>query len=852
MSTKVRRLYESFQPAHYELRINPDREKKTFHGIVTIKGKKIGRPSARLTFHQSGLTVTSAVITKHDKTGDVNVAVSRINNQKSYDEVRLHTDQPLRTGTYSVELMFSGKITPQMNGIYPCNFEFKGEKKELIATQFESHHAREAFPCIDEPEAKATFDLTLTTPKGEAVIANTPIKEQSTEGDSTVSIFETTPKMSTYLLAFAYGELLCKEAKTKDGVTVRAYATPENVQFTDFGLDVAVKTLEFFNEYFDIPYPLEKCDLIALPDFASGAMENWGCITFREQCLLVDPANTSLHTKQYVAMVVAHELAHQWFGNLVTMRWWTDLWLNEGFASWIEYLATDRNFPEWNMWTQFTVDEQQQAMKLDALENTHPIEVSINHPDEIRTIFDAISYSKGSSVIHMLEQFLGADTFRDGLRVYLKKHAYGNTDTVDLWASLEEVSGQPVKAFMHAWTSQPGFPIVYSEVKEGSLKVLQERFLINREKTTLKDKNLWPVPLLPSSPLSTTLMEKQSYEVPMQGVDTPFLLNAGRSGFYRTAYDASHLTSLTQHVEHGTMSELDRMGLLSDVFEAAKAGYTDTVSALSVMSAYKNETSAVVWDIIAGNISSIRAVMHDEDLRDAMKPFVRGLVHDQLDRLGWEEKAEDSHFDRLLRPSILGMASAADEPTVVEEATKRFEQMKKVEDLTPDIRGVVYGTVSRLGDEKTFDKLLKLHDASTSSEERVTLSSALTNFEQPELYNRALDIIKTDRIRLQDASYWVAYSFSNRFARDTAWKWTIDNWDWLYEKLGSDLSFYRMPIYAARGASDASFLDEYHAFFNTVMKPALERPVKQGAEMIEWQSAWKARDLVAIKKFFGI
>jgi puromycin-sensitive aminopeptidase len=851
MNKNVRRLYESFQPSHYTISLAPDREKKTFHGSVTIRGKKSGRPSQRLTFHQKGLKITGATITKHDKKGAREVAVERINTHASFDEVRLHTTPMLYSGIYEVTLEFNGKITEQMNGIYPCDFELKGAKKQLIATQFESHHTREAFPCIDEPEAKATFDLTLTTPKGEAVIANTPIKKQTTRNREIETSFETTPKMSTYLLAFAYGEMEFKEATTKDGVVVRAYATPDNVRFTDFSLDVAVKCLEFYNDYFDAPYPLAKCDLIALPDFASGAMENWGCITFREQCMLVDPANTSLPTRQYVAMVVAHELAHQWFGNLVTMRWWTDLWLNEGFASWIEYLATDHNFPEWQMWTQFVVDEQQQALKLDALEHTHPIEVAIKHPDEIRTIFDAISYSKGSSVIHMLQQFLGADTFRDGLRLYLKKHAYGNTDTIDLWAALEEVSKQPVKDFMQAWTSQPGYPIVYAAVSTNDLRVNQERFLINREKTTLKSTETWPVPLLPSSPLSSQLMTQKTYEVPLLDANAPFLLNAGRSGLYRTAYDAAHLASLASYIEKGDVSELDRMGILSDTFEAAKAGYVSTTDALNLLAAYKHESNTVVWDIIAGALSGIRAVMNDDSLRETMKPYARTLVHEQLDRLGWEEHETDSHFDKLLRPTILGMASLADEPTVVEEATKRFKAMKKIEDIAPDLRGVIYGTISRLGGKAEFDKLIKLHDSSSSSEERVTLAGALTNFEQPELYKKALEMIKTDRVRLQDSSYWIAYSFGNRFARAATWDWMVKEWDWLFEKLGSDLSFYRMPIYAARASGDDTFLKTYNDFFASVMRPALERPVKQGAETIEWQAAWKKRDLKTIKKFFS-
>jgi aminopeptidase N len=454
MAKKVTRLYTQFQPEHYDLQLDIDREAMTFSGTVTVRGKKTGRPAERLTFHQKDLKITAATIIKHDKKGDQPVEVSRINLQKSFDEVRLHTASQLYPGDYTVTMEFSGQITRPMNGIYPCFFEHDGQQKKLIATQFESHHAREAFPCIDEPEAKATFDLTLTSPNGEEVLANTPIKTQKTLGQKQSTTFETTPKMSTYLLAFVFGEMGYLEAKTKDGVLVRTYATPDNVQYTKFALDVAVKSLEFYNQYFDTPYPLAKCDFIALPDFASGAMENWGCITFREQALLVDEQNTSLPMKQWVANVVAHELTHQWFGNLVTMRWWTYLWLNESFATWMAWLAVDEMFPEWQVWTQFIVDEQSVALKLDALENTHPIEVEIKHPDEIRTIFDAISYEKGASVLLMLQKYIGADNFRDGLRLYLKRHAYGNTESKDLWAAWEEVSGKPIKEFMGTWTGQ--------------------------------------------------------------------------------------------------------------------------------------------------------------------------------------------------------------------------------------------------------------------------------------------------------------------------------------------------------------------------------------------------------------
>jgi aminopeptidase N len=844
----VTRLYDQFIPQHYILELIPDRDKQTFKGMVIISGKKIHRPNQRLTFHQNGLTITKATLTHHDKRGDQEIEVDRINHHSNFDEVRLHTKTKLYPGTYTIRMDFKGKITRQMNGMYPCFFEHDGKQKQLLATQFESHHAREVFPCIDEPEAKATFDLSITAPIGETVLANTPIKSEVTNGKFAKTTFETTPHMSTYLLAFVYGEMGFKEAKTKDGTIVRTYATPDNVQFTDFALEVAVNCLNYYNDYFDIPYPLDKCDLIALPDFASGAMENWGCITFREQCMLVDPNNTSLPNKQYVAMVVAHELAHQWFGNLVTMRWWTDLWLNEGFASWVEYLAIDKLFPEWEMWTQFAVDEQQRAFKLDALEHTHPIEVPVHHPDEIRTIFDTISYSKGASVIHMLHQYLGPDVFRDGLRHYLKRHAYGNTDTVDLWQALEEISGKPVKEFMHAWTSQSGFPLISAQIDDNSAELHQERFFVNPEHEK-QPKVLWPVAILTEDYDLPDLLDSSTatFAVP----DTHDLkLNVGQSGFYRTAYNSSHLQHLGEQIKKGHMAPLDRLGILSDMFEAAKAGRSDTADALHFLDVFEGEDNNAVWDIIASSIASVRSAMDDEDLREDMKPFVRKLTAKQLKRLGWEPKDNEPYFDKLLRPTIIGLNAAAEHPEVVKECLRRFKEMDSPEDLPPDLRATIYTTAVRHGDAKTFDKLFTLHEASSLSEERTTIAAALTAFKQPELVDRALSLIDSPSVRLQDVGYWIAYGFMNRFARDKTWDWMTSHWEWLGKNLGSDMSFNRFPMYAANAYSSREFLKDYKAFFLPKLSPAFERSVKQGIEVLQWQSAWKERDCKEVKAFF--
>ncbi|HUC87953.1 MAG TPA: M1 family metallopeptidase [Candidatus Binatia bacterium] len=852
MSKQVRRLYDGFKPDHYDLSLVLKPEAMTFTGSVVITGQKTGRPSQRLTFHAKQLKVTSAQIIHHDKRGeDVITTPNRINLQPSYDEVRLHSDKMLYPGRYTIKLSFEGRITRQMNGIYPCNFKENGKSKFLLATQFESHHAREAFPCIDEPAAKATFDLVLTAPEGQTLIANTPIKNHTVKGAEQIVSFETTPKMSTYLLAFVFGELDYLEAKTKDGVVVRTYATKVNVKHTKFALEVTVKFLEFYNDYYGIPYPLAKCDLVALPDFASGAMENWGLVTFREQTLLVDPKNSSLAAKQYVAQVIAHELAHQWFGNLVTMRWWTDLWLNEGFASWMEYLAVDDAFPKWDIWTEFIVSEQEAGLKLDALENTHPVEVPIKHPDEIRTIFDTISYSKGSSVIHMLYKYLGPDNFQAGLKAYLTKHAYSNTDTVDLWSAFETVSHHPVKAFMHSWTARPGFPVVKAELSPSGLNLSQSRFYLNQASLPASELK-WPIPLLPSQALGLDMLESPSAQLKLTKPSPDILLNEGKAGFYRVAYDPDHIKALAKLVKAGKLSVLDRLGILSDAFETAKAGYSSSVAALELMQAYSDENNMFVWESIVGNLGSLRAVMNDDSLRELMRPFGRKLAAREVKRLGWQPKPNESHFDTLLRPTMLSLASVSDDPAVVKEARRQFTAMKDPEELLPDLRGVIYGTVARTGDKADFDRLLSLHNKSENSEERLVLCAALTGFKQPELIKQALAQITTENVRLQDAAYWVVYSFMNHYARDLTWQWQVEHWDWLEKNLQDDLAFNRFPIYAARAYSEASFLETYLKFFDAHNGPALDRAIKQGAETIEWQSAWRKRDLAAVKQFFKI
>ena len=846
-------LYDTFKPEHYDVALDIDKANLAFTGSVVVQGRKTGRPAKRLTFHQKDLKITSAHIIKHDKKqGDRVIELQRIVHHATYDEVRLHSDELLYPGTYTVSITFAGKITKPMNGLYPSEFLLDGEKHTLLATQFESHHAREVLPCIDEPAAKATFQLTTKTVAGEIVLSNTPIQSQHDQDNILTTTFEPTPKMSTYLLAFVCGQLAYQETTTSSGIKVRCYSTPEHVASVSFALEVAKQCLDFYEDYFGIPYPLTKCDMVALPDFASGAMENWGLITYREQTLLVDDAHTSLSNKQYVAMVVAHELAHQWFGNLVTMRWWTDLWLNEGFASWIEFLAVDHLFPEWNMWTQFITSEQQRALRLDSLEHTHAVEVAIHHPDEIRTIFDAISYSKGASLIHMLQGYLGPDDFRRGLQTYLKRHSYENTDTTDLWQALEDTSRKPVRSLMHAWTSQPGYPLLSVHVKNNQVALKQQRFRTNPDAPQSHSDDIWPVPLLHETGDATALLTTKDHTLKYQASQS-FMLNKNGSGFYRTTYNTEHIQGLLQDMQQGKLDEIHKICLLNDLLESAKFGYFDTVEALRVVASIADEQSYVIWDEVSGWLSNLRTIMDDEVIRDTMKPFIRQLTAKQLKRLGWQAADNDSHFDRLLRPIVIGMAAASDDPETVKRCLELFKAIAGGEEpksLDPDLRGVIYTTAARHGNQQTFNQLQALYKAASSSEEKNRLAAGLANFEQPALIEASLAMIQSDAVRLQDVAYWLIYHLSNRHARIACWQWVQTHWTWLETHIGTDLSFYQMPLYIARYFSSPDLKEEFCAFFEPKLNPTLERAYQQALETIDWHIRWQQQARQPVAAFF--
>ncbi len=853
MSKNVRRLLESFKPEHYELNITPNRETMHFTGTVTIKGKKTGRPSQRLTFHQNGLNITSAQVVKHDKKqGDQAIEITRINNQNTLHEVRLHSDKLLYGGAYTVTLKFEAPITRGMTGLYPAFFTLDGKEHTLFATQFESHHAREVFPCIDEPAAKATFDLTLNHEASLTALSNTPIKSQETDDKGlTTTAFETSPKMSTYLLAFVLGEIHQVSDRTKSGVEVNIWGTlAQPKESFSLALDAAIRSIEFFEDYFGVPYPLPKADHVALPDFSSGAMENWGLITYREAVLLSYPEAESQSTKETIALVVAHETSHQWFGNLVTMAWWDDLWLNESFANMMEYAAVDSMFPEWRIWNTFIASEGLSALRRDAVPGVQAVRTSVHHPDEISSLFDpSIVYAKGGRLLYMLKSYIGDEAFRAGLSAYFKKHAYGNTTGNDLWAALSGASGQDIGAFMNPWLERSGFPVVSVAQSDGTVNLTQQHFLDSLEKAD--PERSWPVPLFSGD--SQDLLTKAADR--RQTTDDLYRPNQGARGHYIVRYETdAQNEQLASLVKDGTLAEADRLMLLSDSAMLARAGLSSFDKTLGLLGAYENESSEAVWDIMALALADARRFVDvDESLEAPIKRLVAQLIQNEYVRLGWEEKPGESSEDQKLRGTILGLGAYADVPEIVSRAQELFAQYKTDSSVvSAELRGIVFAVAVKTQFGDALEYLIELYKTTTSSDLQRDISGALTATRQAEEASHLLSIVKDAKVvKPQDADRWIFMLLRNRYVKKLAWQWMEDNWGWVEETYKQDKSYDYFPRIAASSVSTEAEAKRYDAFFTPKESvPILARNIAIGREEITARLAWLSRDLGRVQDFF--
>ena len=828
--TKVPRLLDTFTPNYYNLTLDLTRaEEKEFSGTVIISGNST---SESILLHSKGLTIQSATI--DDQPAGVSFG--------EFDELRL--SQPnLKNGNHTIHIIFSGNITDAMHGLYPCYFTHDGVKKQLFATQFESHHAREVFPCVDEPAAKAKYDLTLITLPGITVLGNMPVKSEEENGDSRTTTFEKTPRMSSYLLAFVIGELHKKTARTKSGVEVNVWATPaQNENTLDFALDIATRSIDFYDKYFGVKYPLPKSDHVALPDFSSGAMENWGLITYRESCLLADPELTPESSRRFIATVIAHELSHQWFGNLVTMNWWNDLWLNESFANMMEYVAIDALQPNWHMWEDFATNEVTAALRRDSLDGVQSVQADVNHPDEISTLFDpAIVYAKGGRLLVMVRKLIGEEAFRAGLKSYFEKFAYKNTVGNDLWQELESASGQPIVNLMNAWISQPGLPVVSVSNSHDAAILSQKRFFIGEHQPS---DALWPIPLFANQPLDVKILNQKETTV---SIEKPLQLNCDLSAHFITKYDESTREYLLKKITE--LPTLDKICILQDATILARAGFENSASLLPLALSLKTETNEKVFGMAAGALTELRKFVDDNDAaRDSLKKISGEFARATFEELGWDEKAGESDDDRERRTTALSLMMYSEDKEVLNEAKTRFDN-NKLEDLPTEIRAlIISANVRHFEMSEMIENLFGTYKNTPSNDLQNDIAIGLTSTKNPKTAEKILANIKDSNIiRPQDASRWFVYLIRTRESRQIAWNWLRENWAWVEDTFGEDKSYDDFIRYAATALLTTDELNDFRQFFEPMENiPALARTIKLGITEISARVELIKRDKEAV------
>ena len=822
----VEHFLGKFVPENYNIFLNINREEKTFSGNVAVTGEALDHT---ISFHQKDLVISSILLDNQK------LEFSLDNNNES---VCLELPE---TGFMTLVFEFFGKITDNMTGIYPSYYTINGLKKEVISTQFESHFAREAFPCIDEPEAKATFDLSIKfdQAEGEIALSNMPEIEVDNRQETGMWTFDTTPRMSSYLLAFALGDLQGQTAKSKNGTVVGIFSTKAHALTSlDFALDIAVRVIDFYEDYYGVSYPIPLSYHVALPDFSAGAMENWGLVTYREVYLLVDE-NSTVKSRQNVALVVAHELAHQWFGNLVTMKWWDDLWLNESFANMMEYVSIDAIEPTWNIFEDFQTTGVPLALKRDATGGVQSVHVSVNHPDEINTLFDpAIVYAKGSRLMHMLRRWLGDDDFKKGLKVYFEKHQYSNTIGRNLWDDLASISGKDVADFMDAWLEQPGYPVLTAEVNGDTLMLSQKQFFIGEAE---EKGRIWPIPLnsnwtgLPDV-LTTNYLEIPNFSQLASQNDEPLRFNTENTAHYITNYKGELVEEIINELTTlDTTSKLQAIQERRLLAESGEISYADLVSLLTRLT---DEKSYLVASAISQVVNGIDMFLDEGSHSDAaFKALVSRIAQANYDRLGYEARVGESDEDELVRQSTISLMLYANNADAIIKAKAVYKAHEEnIESIPASIRlSVLSNQMKYAESSELVEQYLTAYTNTHDGNFRRQLAVALSQTKSEQTLERILSQLKDkDIVKPQDLAMSWYFPFLGRpFAQGAFWTWSRENWDWIKATLGGDMSFDKFVIYPANIFKTKERLEEYKAFFEPQLEDmSISRNITMGIKEI--------------------
>jgi puromycin-sensitive aminopeptidase len=839
--TQSYRLPRIVVPEKYEITLEPDLVNFTFAGEETIH-VIVSDSTDHILMNALELEIQEATISNsRNEEFKADITLDTEN-----ERVKLSFGKSLGSGSWKLHLKFTGILNDKLHGFYRSTYkDAEGQTKVIATTQFEATDARRAFPCWDEPDFKAVYKVTLIVDETLTAISNAKIKKEIMipERAKKQVLFHDTMKMSTYLVAFIVGEFEATPVIDADGTPVRVWAPPGKLHLAKFAEGIAQHSLTFFNSYYGLKYPGDKLELIAIPDFAFGAMENLGAVTFRETALLVDEKTASHAELERVADVVAHEIAHMWFGDLATMKWWNGIWLNEAFATFMEMLAVDSWKPEWKRWESFGVSRAQ-AFATDGLKSTRTIEFPVRRPEEAQGMFDILTYEKGASVLRMLEQFLGPEVFRRGISFYLAKHKYSNTETNDLWDAIEESSKQPVRDMMDSWIFQEGHPLVSVELdKSGkALTFKQQRFMYASADDSGKGKDtLFHVPIMVKvksgkSVLSEKfLLTEETHTLNFEDKVQYVVVNEGGHGFYRVRYSPDLLRALTMKREE-TLNAIERFNLVNDTWAAVLAGLQPLSEYLEMIRSFEDETDKNVWTVIAGSLQYLERVTCGSP---ALKDFTKSLCSPAFKRLGWELKDGEDNLKRQLRGLLaLVLGTTGDDEKVQAEARELYAKYKADKaSVGSDVVPALVTILAHTGTVERYQEFENDYKNASSPQEEDRFMYSLTAFQDKELLKQTLEKTLTGSFRTQNAPFVVRMVLQNSAARDVAWPFVKENWQRII-KTFPEVSLPRMSEGVTGLVSD-ELLKETRQFFK-------DNPIRQGKKLIE-QNLEKQSVAVALK-----
>jgi len=822
---KPYRLPTTVVPERYEIKLTPDLSAATFAGEEKVSIQVI-EPVRQIVVNAAELEFQAVSIrAPGGKLARGNVALDSENEQATFSFPEI-----LNPGRWELQITFSGILNDKLHGFYRSTYKDpNGQEKTLASTQFESTDARRAFPCWDEPAFKAIFQVTLVVDEKLTAISNArAIRQTPLPGTRKREVvFADTMKMSTYLVAFIVGEFEGSEPVMVGNAPLRVWAVPGKGHLGKFALQIGSFSLSFFSRYYDIPYPGDKLDLIAIPDFASGAMENLGAITFRETALLVDEEKATRSELERVADVVSHENAHMWFGDLVTMEWWNGLWLNEAFATFMEMLAVDAWKPEWRRWDSFTVSRAA-AMQVDGLKSTRPIEFPVERPEEAAGMFDVLTYEKGASVLRMLEQYLGDNAFRDGIRLYLRHHQYANAETTDLWDALEESTHQPARALMDSWIFQAGYPLL-SVKKDGRELVLSQRLFRYLQEGEAPDRKFHVPVFLRAGAKGRSidkivLLTDQELRIELSEDPDWVVANAGGHGFYRVRYSPDLMAAVKRELQIHLLP-VERFNLVNDTWATTLAGLTSLTNYLDLMGLLRDERDLNVWTTVIISCHHLHRIL-DEVQDRSFQERIRAIFNPALERLTWAPREGETELERQLRGDLIGaLGTVGEDRACQKRARELYAQYEKdpasVErNLVPALVSIVAYTGNGTDYEKFY---ARVKNAQTPQEETRYLF-ALGAFRQPDLIDRTLKMTIGGEVRTQNAPYLMRGILLNKDARERAWSFMKTHWEEMLHRY-PDNSIPRM-CEGIIGLVSPELEADVREFF-------AHHPVKQGAKQME-------------------